>query len=358
MTPLAVDVIDFMASFGDLPPEDTADLRALAEASTSLEDLVASVRNDRRFAWAVSQDFHLPAGLGLNDHLFCTDHIDPNATAADGYVTDCFGIRTQTDTATKWAPLDGTVQPWTFRGCFEHDAMEWFALLDSIRVSKPNDTFHIMELGAGWGPWITAGAVFAKRQGLSNIHVTAVEGDRQRFEFITRHRKDNGVDDVPLTAHHAVVGPFDGTALFPVLPDSTHDMGFAAIFDRDDPATIGKDYRGAHREHIKVASKGLPGLLKDGPIVDFLHVDIQNSEAMVIAAALDELDQFCRRMYVATHSRSVEWEVAQSLMGRGWVLMKEKACEMHFGDAYTQTGRTWPLVLKDGAQYWRNPAFD
>jgi FkbM family methyltransferase len=318
----------------------------------TVSSLVSELVRKPEYITVALADILPSGGLTVEDHRFCLTYTvaqDPKP----GFVVDAFGLYTRSNYAAKWGPLDGTVAPWGFRQCFEHDVIEWYGLLRAIE--RAQGSFVIAELGAGWGPWITAGSVFARRAGIETVRAIAVEADETRFSFINQHLADNGVADVEVKLMLGAIAPEPGLVLFPRMDDSTKDMGFAAVFEEDKSAQTFVDYRGEKLDHQKTRAYDLNTVFEDVDHIDFLHVDIQGAELEVLKSGPDLVTQKCRHILMATHSRAVEWGIAEILMARGWVLEKELPCGMHHGDFWRHSGRTWPLVVRDGAQFWRNP---
>jgi Methyltransferase FkbM domain len=303
------------------------------------------------YVWKRSEGIHHEAALTYEDFQFCLDNRVP-AEAEPGFITSAFGIRTRTAYAVKWANQDGSVADFRPNGCFEFDALEWFGMLKS--VERAEDRFVVVELGAGWGPWMTAGSVFARRRGIQDILAIGVEGDDVRRGFISEHREDNAVLNIPHKVYAGVIAPRSGEALFPKLAKSTADMGIAAIFD-DDTEGVRMDYRGVDQDHARLRAYSVEEVIGELGIVDVMHIDIQGSEYEVIESAIGLINRSCRHLIVATHSREIEWQVAGILMKSGWVLEKERPCGMHSGDFWARSGRDYPLVNRDGTQFWRNP---
>ena len=314
-------------------------------------EFLEKFRNTPSVAWSLSKDVHYPAALSFQDFMFCRKHIVP-VQPEPGFIISEFGIRTRTNYAEKWASKDGTLARLEFGSCFEFDAIEWFALLKAIE--RADHRFSVAELGCGWGPWMTAGSVLARRKGKKEISSIGVEGDETRRSFIDQHRADNSISDIPRTVFAGVVAPKSGTALFPKPDDSTKDMGIAAIYS-DQQAGVIKDYRGADHKHISYEAFSVEDILENTDRVDFMHIDIQGGELDVVPAAANIISKKCRHLLIATHSREIEWKVAAALMPHGWILEKERPCEMHYGDDWARSGRDWPLVKRDGSQFWRHP---
>src|SRR5690242_19455560 len=96
-----------------------------------------------------------------------------------------------------------------------------------------------MELGAGFGPWIIAGALAAKQRGIENIRLYAVEGDPQHFQFLRQHFLDNGFEPGEHTLLQAAVGVNRGTTEWPIVEDSSASESWGCR-----PLQTGVDYMG------------------------------------------------------------------------------------------------------------------
>jgi len=258
-------------------------------------------------------------------------------TGMDGFFTDRFGVRTRI------GYLPPTYETYSGKvgsadGTFDmelHEMEELNALLRSISTSKGQ--FAIMELGAGWGPWIVLGAQMARRRGLPTV-LMGVEGSSDHVQFMHTHMADNGLDPASHHVVHAVVGTQDGSAHFPKLPNPSHEWGAEARFDLD-PAGA------AEMETVSCVS--LPTLLHRMPVLDFLHCDVQGAEADLFDAAIKAVNHRVRRACVGTHSRAIEAKLLDLFAGQGWVLEAEKPCS--FSQAATKL-----VLVADGVQVWRN----
>src|SRR3990167_1870716 len=67
---------------------------------------------------------------------------------------------------------------------FHAEAIEYVALADALQRSQENASFCAVEVGAGWGPWITAAGVIARRRGTGKISLVGVEASSNRFSLM------------------------------------------------------------------------------------------------------------------------------------------------------------------------------
>jgi hypothetical protein len=100
-----------------------------------------------------------------------------------------------------------------------------------------------------------------------------------------------------------------------------------------------------------VPAVSLPTAFANVGIVDFLHVDIQGSEAQALPAAIDFLTSNVRTMVVGTHSRKIEGDLIEFFRSHKWTLVRERPCQFHCaGVAPSLEG----LTYFDGEQLWMN----
>jgi FkbM family methyltransferase len=263
---------------------------------------------------------------------FCT------TPAAAGSFADFIGVTTRCAfLPPAYATWSGTVGgPPGAPGGPMHDEAEWVGTLRSVLEAK--DEMTVVELGAGWAPWLVACVVAGKKVGLKKYTLVGVEGDPGHNAFARQHFIDNGIDPDAHQLIEAVVGVKDGVATFPRHTDPRNNYGAEASY-------VGS---GDTAEMVRVRCIGLETLLSNLPIVDILHCDIQGSEGEVLSSAAKIMDQRVRRIVIGTHAREVEATLHTVFSTLGWKLEHDSACEM----TQLPSGR---LVLGlDGAQVWKN----
>jgi len=209
-------------------------------------------------------------------------------------------------------------------------------------------------------------------RGISNVRLVGVEASKGHYEYMHTHFVDNGLDPGQHWLIHGIVGPADGVAEFPVLPQPDADWGAAAIFAnghagngsskrwrdlrpwRAIPDMIrswARNPASSARPTERLPCFSLATLLRPYPRVDLVHFDIQGDEYRVVASSLDILKQKVKRMVVATHTRSIEQELLDDLPFHSWVLEADEASK------YRQHGQG-VIQYMDGCQVWRNSVFD
>ncbi len=272
--------------------------------------------------------------------------VDPDAKAEPGFVTEQYGLRTRV--ANMWPeiqPFDGVLVGLPMPGNWHWGAGEWLALSRSV-LSAEGGRYRVMELGAGWGPACVGGAVMARRHGIADIAMTAVEGDAHHFGFLRQHLIDNGFDPDRHTLLEAAVGVRDGHAEFPETEAAATTYGNRPM-DRDG------DYLGrpiAHTRRVKMWS--FRKLLRAEPLWDLVHVDVQGGEMDICRSARRELSARVARICLGTHSRKLDGDLFDLFWRLGWVLENEHPTRM----VWAQGAKSQEAMnMADGLQVWRNP---
>lgn len=243
-----------------------------------------------------------------------------------------------------WAGRAGSVETSVPRTGAEslHGTSEWVGMLRA--VLEADEVFTVMELGAGWAPWLIVADRAARHRGDLSLDLTAVEGSAEHIEFMADNFRTNGMDPTAHRLLHAVVGAEDGEALFPKLHVGADDYGANAVFEEGEAEAAAK--RG---ELERVRQVSLAGLMEGKTRVDVVHIDVQGHEVVVVEAAIDALNDRCRRLVIGTHSRTIEDQLFALLNANGWRCESELACVMR------QRSDGYLHLSVDGEQVWRNP---
>ena len=319
--------------------------RELDDATADLmKDGVRTVC-DIRDTVIFSNEFRLRADPELVDLISyaAIDRFAPFATepAALGSFRDFIGTTTRCSfLPPQYLAFSGTVQhpPMAPYAPVLHGAPEWVAALRSVIEVK--DRLVVLELGAGWAPWLVIAAKAAEKKGVHNLELVGVEGSLDHVGFMKQHFRDNGLEPDAHRLIHGVVGTADGIARFPKLADPHINYGAEARFDDGN----------AESDTEEVRCLSLETLLTSLPIVDLIHCDIQGAEGVVLAAARDTLGSRVRRIVIGTHSRRIEDDLMDLFGDLGWWLEHESACRR----VQQSSGKL--TLYEDGTQVWRNPA--
>lgn len=279
------------------------------------------------------------------------------STNSDHY-TDGFGVRTLYECVPFVNPSTLNVKRLEFPvpdDGFHAEAIEYVALTDAFHRSCLGGSFCAVEIGAGWGPWITAAGVIARQNGCKEIKLVGVEASLDRFPLMCKHLKMNDLrpadysnedmqhGNVFTRLFNGAVWTHDGVIWFP--ESDVADMGAAATTSNE--AT---DYRGAKSKNRSVPCRKLDTLLQDLGIIDFMHIDIQGAEFDLLKDQIDWVSNNVKVLMLATHSRSIEGHLIELLFEHGWQLHREKPCRVDWSKNCSLVGRT----IVDGSQYWIN----
>lgn len=278
-------------------------------------------------------------GIGDGDEALLRRYL-VQTQSEDGYVKNFVGTRMRVSHADPLTSFSGVCLndiP-TLLADYHAEPIEYVGTLRAIEAGS--GAFVGVELGAGWGSWVTTAGHVARRAGRTPIRLYAVEAVAGKVANMRVHLADNGFDPDEHTLVNAIVGPIDGFAFFPIT-DVTGEWGSSAVFAETDEERPGYE---------RIRSISLATLLKDEPLVDFVHFDIQGAEADVIEASAAFLTGKVRYMVVGTHSRTIEGRIMDVLRHHGWLLVSEQPARMK----YPANGPEYAVA--DGTQVWRNPA--
>ena len=261
--------------------------------------------------------------------------------------TDAFGMKVDPSYCS-WVKAGEVETKSPFPSSYFCDGIEFTALaLALLKYSAGQPNFTVVELGAGWGPWITMAALCAKRLGFENISLVAFEADPHRYETLRRHLALNGIteDQYHLSLLCAAAWWRTETLYWPRGVE--YDAGRMAV-SGERPT---HDYRGIESTFDQVPGLSISEALNDYPHIDFLHIDVQGSEWELVKNSVEFLSSRVRTMFIGTHSRKIEGDLIELLRNSGWVLLRERPCAFYsMSPSPTLTGQTF----RDGGQVWGN----
>lgn len=285
--------------------------------------------------------------------------IDP-IIAASGEIVDWLGIRTAARLHA-WLPIppNGSV---SINGLpvpddqVHAETIEYVSLLVSLEraLHFGGKCFTALELGASYAPWAIAAGVVAKRKGFEELNLIAVEANKEIVPNITEHATRNGLlsggKGANVVAVHGAIYTHDEDVYFPKVNVTSDNGGQIAS------TALKSDYRGLELEYETVTGYSLATLSSKYERIDFLHMDVQGAEAMLLAndSFLAVLNEKVATFYLATQSRLIEGMALQKLSDLGWSLIRERPT-MYRSNERTKDINGW--TLRDGGQLWINPKF-
>jgi len=284
----------------------------------------------------------------IDQELLLRHRAPPELLTADpSCFTNWLGIRTDASLFPQADALRGKVFPeipLSGDGVFG-GYNEYFALLHSIEAVPDRRRLSMVELGAGWGPWISAAGVCCRRMGFKDIGLCGVEADASRFEKMHEHFTRNGLTDLNCRLIHGAAWSSDTTLKFPKIDVRDHG---AAIGEGDGVV----DYRGHARDVVDVPAYSVDTICGDLGVIDYMHWDLQGAEIQVAQSAINFLDERVRFIFVGTHSRLIEGELLELFFQHKWDLILEAPCRFAWDlGKPSLTG----MIVMDGEVFLRNP---
>lgn len=277
-----------------------------------------------------------------------------------GFITDWLGIRTR-NTYHLWMNLSNNDSPVISDlpipdDSVHADAIEYIAMAVAIEreLEINKQQFIVFELGASYGPWLTASSISALRMGFENVMAYGVEASESAVSNMLEHASKNLPVEIGnkvfINAIHGAVTVHDGSVYFPNV-DVSIDNGGQVTENANDI-----DYRGLSYDYKMVNGYSLNTLLKDHESISYLHMDLQGIEEQLLTNELfiETLTKKVSTVFLATQSRYIEGLALRTLPKRGWFLYREKPT------IYKQNNRTTDIngwTLRDGGQIWLNKKF-
>jgi FkbM family methyltransferase len=255
--------------------------------------------------------------------------LEPWKGVADGkFCHDVLGIKTDPKFRPQFRPDPegplATALPSPYAGYFE-----LAFVLESVAACRETDRFTMLELGAGYGPWLVTAHRARQIFGSGAIRLVGVEMVAQHIQWLREHLANNGIDPDEHRLIQAAVSDVDGHAYY--RPEENPWLDFGQTVSRRSvrggsgaPGESGGTADGSG--DIRVDALGLPALLRELERVDLLHADMQGEEGRALPAALDELNHRVSRLIVATHSRRIHRRLRRMLSGSRWTIVFDFRC--------------------------------
>ncbi|MEA2757764.1 MAG: hypothetical protein QOH65_377 [Methylobacteriaceae bacterium] len=270
-----------------------------------------------------------------------------------GCWTNFLGLHTRTDMFPAAENLSGKYVaelPLNGDGVYGPPA-EYAALLTAIEAKQADRrSFSAIELGAGWGPWISAAGVVCKRLGFKTINLVGVEAEKAKVARMTEHLTMNGLMQAPVHCKilKGAAWHEDATVFFP-KELSIVDYGGAATTREG-----GLDYRGIDLETEATSGYSLETICAGLDRVDFAHLDVAGAEWKIADMSREFMSAKFHHIFIGTHSRKIEGNLIQLFYELGWHLLKHDACHYNY-DLSKPTVEA--MTLSDGCMLFRNPRF-
>jgi FkbM family methyltransferase len=225
---------------------------------------------------------------------------------------------------------------------------ELVTLLEAVLEAR-GPTFHMIELGAGYGPWLARAAAAARQMDGIGVRLVGVEMEPTRFAWMDEHLRENGVAPAERTLIHAAVSDHEEETIYFADGDTADDYGLALM-----RAPLLRSQRLGRTDRVRQGEVRVPcvrlrSLMSGAEEVDLVHMDIQGEEAVVVRDSLDGLERKVRRLVIGTHSLFVHVYLRALLKTRGWRgrrdFLPNRVNRTEFGDMQFVDGL---LVLENG----------
>jgi len=297
-------------------------------------------------------DTRLFEGFDRNE-LSLFKHFDTrDVKTTPGFLTEWIGSRVRLSSLWQSAihvGVDASVRPIPVPADYHADAVEWIGTLKSVLAAK--DSFSVMELGAGHGPWLAASCSAARHRGIRDLAICGVEADPGRFELLRQNMEDNNLLGSNAVLHRAAIGTERGHALWPRIGQPAEDSGRRVTRRSDTEDNEFLSVANRFEDFIDVDVIPLSSLLNSHQHWDLIHIDVQGIEVDLCRHSIDHLTNKVRYVVIGTHARWIEGDLMKIFFESGWVLENEKPAK-YYCKAHSEINCN---VFVDGTQVWRNP---
>ena len=187
--------------------------------------------------------------------------------------------------------------------------------------------FRLLSLGAAPGDWAArAQRAYEKAFGRGDYMSVCVEADLNKIRMMEHFFKTMAIDQGRNIIVYAAVAPKPGWAHFPIAGDN--DWGCYIVGLTGDDGSLehkinvpaGNVAAGAGKD---IQSRGVMAmtlaqlLAQTGP-VDYLHSDVQGTEADIFPADIEAVERSAKYCCISTHARKIDATLPQFFEGRGW----------------------------------------
>ena len=216
---------------------------------------------------------------------------------------------------------------------------EIFEIIDLAETAATaRDTYTVMDLGAGYGRWLTHAEMFRRAFNPSVTgHYIGIEGDRTHWQWMIQHFTDNGLSPYE---HNLCCGVVSAKPYVWFMkndaPAEWYGQGIRRSLDLRVPASL---RRGV----------SLKRLLESYKKIDLLDADLQGIELEVFTQSIKALNEKVARVHIGTHSPEIETGLRYLFGSNHWIP------HFDFPGMGTRDTPHGPVSFQDGAQSWINP---
>ena len=254
-----------------------------------------------------------------------------------GQLTD---VRFSVSEIPEFARVDRLVSPKPPR--IDAEACEWRALFDAIKAARGQ--FTMVDLGAGYGRWIVAGACTVRRcfPGLRS-YIIGVEAEPTHFKWMQQHISDNHIDEQSFCLIDAAVDVDDGEVWFE--QGAPRNWWGQHVKRHSSEPNYGPEGQTSAEKRPAIS---INRLLQKYSTIDLLDMDVQGTEAEIIKAGIKMMNERVKRIFVSTHNDQIQNDLREVFRSHGWMSLADHYPQR---EADTFFGK---ITLEDGVHYWMN----
>jgi hypothetical protein len=342
------DVVEaYRVMLGRLPEAEAAVNDHLAHSAT-LRDIASRIARSAEFsdrvgmAAALSPFAHFNASVDVR--RIVESHVRSDRQPMAGHFVNFLGVAVPTKVISLLDGKGGQLDPVPIPANWHADMAEWAAALRAVDLASGK--FTMVELGCGWGCWMTNTGIAAKSRGLA-VDLIGIEGDPMHLDFARETLEVNRIRTDEYELLCGIAAAKHGFALFPKRQLGEEHWGFEPVFGATREESE-KAVASGRFESLKMIP--LAEAIGNRPKIDLLHMDIQGGEGDLVAQTIDLLNERVGYILIGTHSRVLEGRLMELLLGAGWILEIERPAIFHLGGGD-------PRTTVDGVQAWKNPKF-
>ncbi len=224
---------------------------------------------------------------------------------------------------------------------FDEEYFEYIDILEAIENSQ--ESFTMVELGAGFGRWLVNAAVALRKESQKPIKLVGIEAEPTHWQMMLMHFMNNEINPQEHELIEAACATSDEPVFF-ICGHSDQWYGQAIV---SSPDARQAEFPKAHTK--QVAAVSLPQILNHLKKVDIIDLDVQGSEFEILCSAAGELDQKVKRVHIGTHSREIEDQLRTLFTELGWINVHDYQCQTQNSTPYGE------IFFQDGVQGWINP---
>jgi FkbM family methyltransferase len=184
--------------------------------------------------------------------------------------------------------------------------------------------------------------------------IVGVEAEPQHFAWMQRHLEENSIDPRKARLIPAAANSYTGECAF-MVGDPTGNYGQSIVSEaqlRSEAFMAMLEHNGL--EAVRVPCVDLLEVTRGIERVDYMHMDIQGSEAEFLLAHPDRLDECVALVNIGTHSELIERQLRRHFISRGWLCRYDIPMNGRILARY-EGQEAVEHVFGDGVQVWENP---